>query len=63
MHYPNYVNQSKSFFSGESFRSLSFQYRIGGRTVSNIVNETCKLLFAVLKQFLKEGGGIYCFYN
>ncbi|XP_046864372.1 protein ALP1-like [Xenia sp. Carnegie-2017] len=32
--------------TGESFRSLSFQYRIGERTISGIVEDTCKALYA-----------------
>ncbi|KAM3876391.1 5-hydroxytryptamine receptor 3A-like [Diretmus argenteus] len=35
---------------GESFRSLSFQYRIGRTTVSEIVLETCEALYDVLKE-------------
>ena len=36
---------------GETFRSLSFQYRIGERTISGIV-DTCQALYAVLKEKL-----------
>ena len=35
--------------SGESFRSLSFQFRMGERTMSNIVTDTSKALYEVLK--------------
>ena len=35
------------FFKGETFRSLSFQYRIGERTISGIVEETCQALYEV----------------
>ena len=37
-------------FLGESFRSLSFQYRIGRSTVGLIVMETCQALYNVLKE-------------
>ncbi|XP_030208666.1 protein ANTAGONIST OF LIKE HETEROCHROMATIN PROTEIN 1-like isoform X2 [Gadus morhua] len=36
--------------TGESFRSLSFQYRIGRSTVGLIVMETCEALYNVLKE-------------
>uniref|UniRef100_UPI003AAFE7A5 uncharacterized protein n=1 Tax=Centroberyx gerrardi TaxID=166262 RepID=UPI003AAFE7A5 len=36
--------------TGESFRSLSFQYRIGRTTISEIVMETCEALYDVLKE-------------
>ena len=50
--------------TGESFRSISFQYRMGERTVSNIVIETCKALFAAMhQQFLKVGTTKNLFYN
>ena len=40
--------------SGETFRSLSFQYRVGERTISGIVEATCKALHHTLKEtFLK----------
>ena len=46
-----------NIFLGESFRSLSFQYRIGERTVSNIISETCQALYKAMKQqYLKVGG-------
>ncbi|XP_048036196.1 protein ALP1-like [Megalobrama amblycephala] len=35
--------------TGETFRSLSFQYRIGRSTISEIVMETCQALYDVLK--------------
>ncbi|KAG1934126.1 protein ALP1-like [Pimephales promelas] len=35
--------------TGETFRSLSFQYRIGRSTISEIVMETCQALYEVLK--------------
>ncbi|CAB3978282.1 Hypothetical predicted protein [Paramuricea clavata] len=47
--------------TGESFRSLSFQYRIGERTVSNIISETCQALYEAMKQqYLKVGGHNHC---
>ena len=43
-----------SLLSGETFKSLSFQFRIGERTVSAIVEETCEALYNAMKeQFLK----------
>lgn len=40
--------------TGETFRSLSFQYRIGERTTSGIVEETCQALHEVMKdKYLK----------
>lgn len=39
---------------GETYKSLSFQYRIGATTVSDIVKDTCAALHQVLKDdFLK----------
>ena len=35
-------------FKGETFRSLSFQYQIGERTTSGIVEETCQALHDVM---------------
>lgn len=35
--------------TGESFASLSFQYKIGRSTVSGIIQETCEALYLVLK--------------
>ncbi len=41
-------------FSGESFKSLRFQYRVGTSTISQMVVETCAALYQVLKEdFLK----------
>ena len=49
-----------NIFLGESFRSLSFQYRIGERTVSNIISETCQALYEAMKQqYLKVGGHLH----
>lgn len=43
-----------TLFLGESFRSLSFQFRIGERTISAIVEETCEALYITMKDhFLK----------
>ncbi|CAB3983650.1 Hypothetical predicted protein [Paramuricea clavata] len=40
--------------SGESFRSLSFAFRVGERTISEIVKETCQVIYHVMKDtFLK----------
>ncbi|XP_062412373.1 uncharacterized protein LOC134102312 [Sardina pilchardus] len=39
--------------TGESFRSLCFQYRIGRSTIGQIVTETCEALCVVLKDHLK----------
>ncbi|KAK0152724.1 Protein ALP1-like [Merluccius polli] len=39
--------------TGESFRSLCFQYRIGRSTIGQIVTETCEALCMVLKDHLK----------
>ncbi|KAF4115303.1 hypothetical protein G5714_002792 [Onychostoma macrolepis] len=40
--------------TGESFKSLRFQYRVGTSTISQIVVETCAALYQVLKEdFLK----------
>ncbi|XP_041863337.1 putative nuclease HARBI1 [Melanotaenia boesemani] len=36
--------------TGETFRSLAFQFRIGERTVSNIVDETCQALYSTMKE-------------
>eukprot|EP00794_Sanderia_malayensis_P010419 gene10419-11510_t len=36
--------------TGETFRSLSFQYRIEERTISAIVEETCQALHVALKE-------------
>ncbi|KAL2092943.1 hypothetical protein ACEWY4_010255 [Coilia grayii] len=44
--------------TGESFRSLSFQYRIGRSTIGQIVTETCEALYTVLKDRLKVGYSI-----
>ena len=42
---------------GESFASLSFAFRIGERTISSIVDETCRAIFAVLnKEYLQVCG-------
>ena len=38
------------YLPGETFRSLSFQFRMGERTMSNIAKETCEALFNTLKQ-------------
>ena len=49
-----------NIFLGESFRSLSFQYRIGERTVSNIISETCQALYKAMKQqYLKVGAQLH----
>ncbi|XP_072164397.1 uncharacterized protein [Diadema setosum] len=41
--------------TGESFTSLSFQYRVGERTVSGIVEETCKAIYdALMEKHLKH---------
>ncbi|KAK0138985.1 hypothetical protein N1851_024459 [Merluccius polli] len=40
---------------GETFKSLSFQYRIGSSTISLIVMETCAALHHVMKDFLEVG--------
>ena len=48
-------------FLEESFRSLSFQYRIGERTVSSIVDETCRALYAAMKQQYLKVGFYYVF--
>nr|XP_033501871.1 protein ANTAGONIST OF LIKE HETEROCHROMATIN PROTEIN 1-like isoform X2 [Epinephelus lanceolatus] len=43
--------------TGETFNSLSFQYRIGSTTLSRIVMETCTALTSVLREdFLKTPG-------
>ncbi|XP_070550779.1 uncharacterized protein [Ptychodera flava] len=40
--------------TGETFRSLSFQFRIGERSVSAIIEETCGALYNAMKEkFLK----------
>ncbi|XP_041850894.1 uncharacterized protein LOC121646080 [Melanotaenia boesemani] len=40
--------------TGETFRSLAFQFRIGERTVSNIVDETCQALYSTMReQYMK----------
>ena len=42
------------FILGETFRSLSFQFRIGERIISEIVEETAQILYLLLKeQYLK----------
>ncbi|ROL23491.1 hypothetical protein DPX16_18759 [Anabarilius grahami] len=47
--------------TGETFRSLSFQYRIGRSTVSEIVMETCQALYDVLKDDLLKTSSRHCF--
>ncbi|XP_049442087.1 uncharacterized protein LOC125894606 isoform X3 [Epinephelus fuscoguttatus] len=45
--------------TGETYKSLSFQYRIGATTISTIVKETCETLHQVLKnEFLKSGASV-----
>lgn len=45
--------------TGETYKSLSFQYRIGATTISTIVKETCEALHQVLKdEFLKSGASV-----
>lgn len=40
--------------TGESFKSLEFQFRISRTAISNVVEETCKAIFNVLsKELLK----------
>ena len=34
---------------GETFRSLAFQFRMGERTISGIVEETCLALYEAMK--------------
>uniref|UniRef100_A0A915E8U4 Transposase n=1 Tax=Ditylenchus dipsaci TaxID=166011 RepID=A0A915E8U4_9BILA len=36
--------------TGEAFRSLSFQFRLGVSTVSEIVSSTCRAIFSALKK-------------
>ena len=36
-------------FAGETFSSLSYSYRMGERTISSIIEETCQALYAVMK--------------
>ncbi len=43
------IHNNMLLFTGEMFRSLSFQYRIGRSTISEIVMEACKALYDVLK--------------
>lgn len=48
-----------NFNLDKTFRSLSFQFRIGERTISLIAEETCRALYIALKeQYL-----IVCFFN
>ena len=45
---------------GESFRSLSYQYRMGDNTIGQIVVETCTALYIVMKdEFLTVGHPCY----
>ena len=43
------IDVQQQFFSGESFVSLSFAYRLGERTLSCIVDETCIALVHAMK--------------
>ncbi|KAK7151637.1 hypothetical protein R3I94_008090 [Phoxinus phoxinus] len=36
--------------TGETFKSLGFQYRMGSTTVSQIVISTCEALYEVMKE-------------
>ena len=36
--------------SGETFRSLEFQFRIGKKTISGIVIDVCRAIFEILGQ-------------
>ena len=50
----DYNSDKMPFLLGETFRSLSFQYRMGERTISEIVEETCQALYGVMKdKYLK----------
>ena len=40
---------------GETFRSLSFQYRIGERTISGIVEDTCQAIVCSIEGEIVEG--------
>ncbi|XP_074645922.1 uncharacterized protein LOC141902182 [Tubulanus polymorphus] len=35
--------------TGESFRSISYAHRVGERTISAIVRETCQAIYSMLK--------------
>ncbi|KAF7643923.1 hypothetical protein LDENG_00231210 [Lucifuga dentata] len=41
--------QTAVFSYRETFKPLSFQYRIGSSTVAQIIIETCDVIYAVLK--------------
>ena len=45
--YPSIMAWFLFLYLGETFRSLSFQFRIGERTISE---ETCQALYIALKQ-------------
>lgn len=36
-------------FTGESFRSLSYQFRVGVSTIRQFIPETCSAIYKVLK--------------
>ena len=42
-------------FAGESFRSLSYQFRVGVSTIRQLVPETCTAIYEVLKREIPEG--------
>ncbi|CAB4013843.1 Hypothetical predicted protein [Paramuricea clavata] len=45
--------------TGESFRSLAFQFRMGERTISGIIEETCLALYGTMKgNFLKTPSSV-----
>ena len=48
-------------FTGESFHSLGFSYRLGERTISSIVTETCDAIYQNLKDRYLKVHNIFCF--
>lgn len=45
-----YTNMYRPSLSGESRRSLEFQYRISHNKISSIITEVCEALYAALKE-------------
>ena len=48
----NFFSLHRFLATGQSFRSLSFNYRIGVKTVASIVEEVCQVIW-------KQMSGIY----
>ena len=44
-----YISTFISFFKGEDFQSLAYQFRLGHSTICNIVDDTSKAIYDVLR--------------